>query len=443
MIEREGGFRFSILKKVMCLSINICQQRQRMPFGNKLVLSLIVLSAFRPGIPYAFAGDAGVNPPRRDMPDGAVSAPGPLRIKEHIIKTADGWEISISRYIIDTKGAEDPKAAVILCHGFNFNNLFWDLEKKVSLARYLARNGYDVWVPSLRGAGASSKPLISDIRGIVRLDLKNLPREIVQAPSNVTKTNWTIDDHVLNDVPAIVNYVKKKSGFEKVYWIGHSMGGIIMFGYLERIAQDDIAGFIPVGSMVIIPSPLTGHLKRIADQEPLLRASLIINTRLAANLRTYSLGKIKYPIEEILLKRENMDEGVIYRLFRNCISDTSPGVVSQFSTSIRTGSMISSDKTYDYSAGIGRVSVPLLIMAGGADAFVDESILRRCYDLVSSADKSLIVCSKRTGYSADYGHCDLLIGRNSRDEIYPVILEWLDRRSMHKSLIDRLREFFM
>ncbi|MBL7170451.1 MAG: alpha/beta fold hydrolase [Candidatus Omnitrophica bacterium] len=408
----------------------------------KILFSFIILLSIALSFPNAICENISQEPPTGEISKDSQVTASPLKIKEHIFKTKDGWEISITRYILKGKEPQECKAAVILCHGFNFNNLFWDLEKRVSLARYLAKNGYDVWTPSLRGSGASSKPFLNSVRGIVALDIKNMPREVVQAPSNMGKIRWTIDDHILQDAPAIVNYVKRQSGFEKVYWVGHSMGGIIMFGYLERVAQDDIAGFIPIGSMMLIPKPLTPHLKKIADQESLLRASLIINTRTAAQLRTYSLNKVKYPIEELLLNRENMDDGIIYRLFRNCVSDTSSGVVSQFANSIRQGSILSSDKSYNYSANINHITVPILILSGGADPFVSEDTLREYYKKVSSRDKEIIICSKDTGYSADYGHCDLLLGKKSKDEIYPVILNWLDERTEEKSFIDRLRDMF-
>ena len=49
----------------------------------------------------------------------------------------------------------------ILCHGLSYNLLFWDLGEEVSLPRYLADAGYDVWSLSLRDATPSSQPLSS------------------------------------------------------------------------------------------------------------------------------------------------------------------------------------------------------------------------------------------------------------------------------------------
>jgi len=263
----------------------------------------------------------------------------------------------------------------------------------------------------------------------VKFELGDIPQMLIKTPFDIMKFGWTIDDHIHKDVPAIIDFVKEKSGFDKVYWIGHSMGGIIMYGYLETEKQSDIAGFIPISSMMVIPQLLSPHLKTIANQKPLLTASLLINTTVASQLRNFTLGTVKHPIEELLFERENMDMDVMFRFFRVCIDDTSAGVVAQFSDSIRVGSIISSDRKYNYADNMRRINVPILIMGGSADGFVNKEALMAPYIRVSSRDKNIIIFSKENGYSTDYGHCDLLLGKNSEKEVYPVILEWLDERT--------------
>jgi polyhydroxyalkanoate synthase len=347
--------------------------------------------------------------------------------KVHSIKTEDRWEISIDRFRAES--GRSPKAAVILCHGFNINNNFWDIDSRSSLARFLARGGYDVWAPSLRGSGQSSKPILSRMRGIVKFDVRDIPGMFIKAPFDIAKFGWTIDDHIHQDLPAIIDFVKEKSGFDKLYWIGHSMGGIVMYGYLETEGQEDIAGFIPISSMMLIEQPLTPHLKRIASQKPLLTASLLVNSTVASQARNFTLGTVKHPIEDMLFKRENMYTDVMYRFFRLCIDDTSAGVVTQFSDSIRKGSILSHDGKYNYTANMYRIKVPIMVMGGGADEFADETVLKKSFGRVTSRDKSIVVFSKEKGYSVDYGHCDLILGKNSKKEVYPVILSWLDKRA--------------
>jgi len=225
------------------------------------MLFLCAMSAF-------LAIPAGVSAENARPENGRRGIVDVIRVEEHTVATEDKWRISINRYRLTDRPDGCFKPAVILCHGFNFNNLFWDLDESVSLARYLAEKGYDVWAPSLRGSGKSSKSVISSLKEALKFNLVALKEGI----TNFNKFNWTIDDHIQKDVPAIVDYVKKESGFDKVYWIGHSMGGIVMYGYLETVRQDDIAGFIPIGSMTWIDRPLPPHLQKVADQESLLQA---------------------------------------------------------------------------------------------------------------------------------------------------------------------------
>ncbi|MEE8360108.1 MAG: alpha/beta hydrolase [Candidatus Omnitrophota bacterium] len=384
-------------------------------YRNLKILLLSVLSVFLIG------ADAESQEPNA----------GKLSITEHITTTKDGWEISIRRYLFaDTD--KQPKGAVILCHGFNFNNIFWDIDPRSSLSRYLAKNGYDVWSPSLRGSGLSSKTLAAGLKDFTRLRPGNLARMITKTAKDVTKRTWTIDDHIHQDVPAIVDYVHERSGFDKVYWIGHSMGSIIMFGYLETEGEERIAGFISIGSMVVMTSPLTPQLQKIADQEEILAASLIVNTKVAGDLRSITFGAVKYPMEELLLDRENMHKEAVARLFRTCIEDTSSGVIRQFSRSIREGRMLSSvlsKEQYDYTANLDKITIPVMVMAGGRDGFVDQDAVIGCYHAVSSLDRRIVIFSKENGYSADYGHSDVLLGKMSEKEVYPVMLNWLDERT--------------
>jgi len=359
-----------------------------------------------------------------------IFAEGEVATKVYSVKTDDGWTLSLNKYALKDESLKK-KAAVILCHGFNINNRFWDLDKRCSIARYLAGNGYDVWVPSLRGSGLSSKPILADMRGMLKLDIVNVPQVLMKAPFDLTKFDWTIDDHIHRDVPVIIDLVRKESGFDKIYWIGHSMGGIIMFGYLENENHDTskIAGFVSIGSMMVITQPLSAGLKMIANQKPLLTASLLINTTAVSQFRNFTLGTVKSPIEELLMNSENMEADVMYKFFNIAIDDTSPGVVAQFSDSIKTGKMVSSDKSYSYTANLRLVNTPILVLGGNKDGFVSEEGLQKTYMMVGSKDKEVVIFSKSNGYSADYGHCDLILGKDSEREVYPVILNWLDGRT--------------
>ncbi|MFC1849735.1 alpha/beta hydrolase [candidate division CSSED10-310 bacterium] len=118
--------------------------------------------------------------------------------------TADGIMLSIKHY--ENPGAQP----VILQHGVVQNSNCWDLPVAGhSFAIYLADLGYDVWVPSYRGHGQDG--FVSE-----------------GEPGN----DWTIDKFVVYDIPAIVDYVIDYTG-KKPLWVGHSMGGMTVYGYLQ------------------------------------------------------------------------------------------------------------------------------------------------------------------------------------------------------------------
>jgi hypothetical protein len=47
---------------------------------------------------------------------------------------------------------------------------------------------------------------------------------------------------------------------------------------------------------------------------------------------------------------------------------------------------------------------------------------------LGSPDKSMMRFGKSNGHIADYAHCDLVWSRHAPIEIFPPIIEWLDRR---------------
>jgi hypothetical protein len=43
--------------------------------------------------------------------------------------------------------------------------------------------------------------------------------------------------------------------------------------------------------------------------------------------------------------------------------------------------------------------------------------------------RTFVEFRRDAGHSADYGHTDLLVGRNAATEVFPVVSAWLQARS--------------
>ena len=116
--------------------------------------------------------------------------------------TEDSWRLALSRYL--PARPLDGAPPVVLCPGFGLSGAIFDLDEEVSLARYLASRGYDVWVLDFRGRGASEKPRLWGRR----------------------RLRWCFDDYVDFDVPAALEAVCKTTGARQVQWVGLSMGAL-------------------------------------------------------------------------------------------------------------------------------------------------------------------------------------------------------------------------
>ena len=66
-------------------------------------------------------------------------------------------ELALTR--MGLPGREQRGAPVILVHGSFSNRRFWYSPKAIGLGPYLARAGFDVWIPEMRGHGLSPRNL--------------------------------------------------------------------------------------------------------------------------------------------------------------------------------------------------------------------------------------------------------------------------------------------
>ena len=48
------------------------------------------------------------------------------------------------------------------------------------------------------------------------------------------------------------------------------------------------------------------------------------------------------------------------------------------------------------------------------------------FEQVSSQDKELLLCGREHGFSADFGHIDLVLGTRAPAEVFPHIARWIE-----------------
>jgi len=317
----------------------------------------------------------------------------------HFVSTRDDWRIALYRYPAASPRYDTP---VLLCHGLGANRFNFDLGSEVSLARYLQREGFDVWSIDLRGRGSSGRKA---------------------SAGNGRGSPHVFDDYVGEDAGAAIRHVLGETGASQVHWVGHSMGGLVLYALLQGEEAESIA------SGVAIASPgSNAHLGRAPLSSvlfPVLRLFPRIPLSFLASGLAPLLARVRLPGDALFLNRDNVEIRPLERAICFLVADVSGGEISQFQDWMRSGDFRTYDRKTSYEQNLGKVRRPLFCIAGAKDHLVPPASVAAAYDRIGSERKDFLVLGREQGQEEDYGHGDLLMGKNVRREVFPRILEWL------------------
>jgi polyhydroxyalkanoate synthase len=359
------------------------------------------------------------------------------------VPTSDGWKIALWRHKPDELDKKIPP--VILCHGMLSNRFDLDFNEKhgdkYSLARYLA-NGeddekvkFDVWVLELRGRGRGYERSYSPLTQPLKYD-------------------WDFDTYVEHDVPDAIRFVKRKRDSESVLWIGHSMGGMLAYAYGEtEEGKQSLQGAITIGS----PAKFDGAMANLIKAEFILflfkawcntprQGRPFLLPWMAGSLIDYIPQKIIDEVAKIIANVENVDMEVLNEFLEKGGDVSSTKLVyhllfcaetNNFCKFPRWPRLCKKFRDYpilskifcpdSYGDNLKNFVSPILLIAGGGDQLGTPDAVFYAYDKIGSKDKEYREFSIDRGYSADYGHIDLVIGRNSKKEVFKEIYDWLKK----------------
>jgi pimeloyl-ACP methyl ester carboxylesterase len=291
-------------------------------------------------------------------------------------------------------------APVLLVHGFGQNRHAWHLPSR-SFSNYLARAGFDVFNLDLRGHGRSRH------LGALRTS--------------------QVADYVREDIPAAVREISRISGGQPLFYIGHSMGGLIGYAAAEALGAS-LAGLVTLGSpyqfgrgswpltvasqlvlrmdaLVTLPERAAASLRPLGEAMRLLRGFV---ESPVFPIRPYAAGSMEPAIlgQHLSLAMDAGSFAVLKNLFRD-------GVESR-RTGHRRGGITG------YADGFERSSVPLLVIAGTKDELAPPASVYPAYEASRARD--------RTYRKFPLGHIDLIVGRDAPLSVWPLIESWIRKR---------------
>lgn len=309
------------------------------------------------------------------------------------VATQDGAHVVLGRYL--ARGQRRFREPVILCHGLGANRFTFDFGGRHTLARQLAERGFEAWILELRGRGLAGAAKGS-----------------------------SFDRQVEHDVGTALRTVLAAGGAKEALWVGHSKGGMLALAHLAKHPRAPIRALATLGS----PTSFTEQtaLKPFARVvRPLLSAPAVPIEKLS------KLALVVPPPDwfmRYLVHPENLEPEVRRRALANVGADVAGGVGRQFLGWIQQGRWTSEDGQVDYAAGLRNVAAPALLIGGTRDLLSPPSSAHHAAKWLAGAVET-VTAGRESGFREDYGHGDLVLGRHAPEEIYPRVIQFLERRA--------------
>jgi pimeloyl-ACP methyl ester carboxylesterase len=230
------------------------------------------------------------------------------------------------------------------------------------------------------------------------------------------------------DVPAAIGYVKKQTDADKITWIGHSMGGLLIYAYIGSFGQNDVDKIVTIGAPV-----------RFHPLDKMSEIYMAAGTRLIPQYQGVPAEPIfkviaapmsKMPaISAWVLNPYNFSQDTSYRYMANSIPNLSGGTMRQIGRWAKTDRFDSMDGSIDYRAGLSKITVPALVMGGKLDNLAPTWATYPGYESIASADKSYVLLGQANGCREDHAHGGIVLGNWAKAEVYQVIQDWLDTQN--------------
>lgn len=310
------------------------------------VSGIAVLSLFLHGV--ARAAEPGVEIGRRD----------------YLVDAADpGIRLSIREVVAKGAGRVAQERVVVLVHGSGMPSrpAFDVSERSASLAEYLARRGFAVYLFDIRSCGWSTREAAM-----------NAPPD---ANPGVARSNLAI-----RDVGAVVDHVRSARGVARVSVLGWSWGGTLAGWYASLQPEK-------VGRLVLYAAAYSGS----REVKPVTPAP-------AYSLYAASLDALKgrfakfYPLPDGEPPRP---DAIVVALSRDLL-ESDPTSAGRDPPAIRVPAGAWEDIDYLASGRLlynaSFIQAPTLVVHGGADGVVplwhSEALMR---DLTHAASRKLVV----------------------------------------------------
>ncbi len=283
--------------------------------------------------------------------------------------TVDGWQLEIQ----ETPPRGDPIGAVLLTHAMMVDRRTFHRGGQ-GLAPFLAEQGWRVFTADFRGRSGSGRS----------------PRD---------GGEWTYDDIIFHDLPALVTAVRARIGALRLVFGGHSLGGH------TGLAAAGLKLFdVPPEAFVLLSSNIW-------------RPSLEPNPfrRLRKGALFWFFHQIAKPLGYFPSRTVRMGP-----------CDEAGPYVADLRRTWSEDRWGSRDGRVDYTAGLADLDVPILSVIGEGDRLMAHPVgAKRWFDAVGSARAEFWLAGRgRFGLSFDPNHMTLVTSADAKP-LWAEIERWM------------------
>ncbi|XP_069681266.1 lipase member K-like [Periplaneta americana] len=225
-----------------------------------------------------------VNGDSKDNPEAFLDGSGMIvyngyPTQTHTVMTEDGYALTVQR-IPRGRGkcnfTSCEKGVVLLVHGLSGSSIIWVFTgKDNALAYMLADQGYDVWMPNLRGNEYST--------------MHTRQRD----PGTKEFWDFSLNEGGVYDLPAVIDYILEKTGKEKIIYVGHSMGTTMFYIMMSQRPEYNQKFTVMIS---LAPIVYTSHIRQFA-----VNVIAYLSDPVSKLLNLISLSHIK-PMPHVLSK---------------------------------------------------------------------------------------------------------------------------------------------
>lgn len=304
-------------------------------------------------------------------------------------RSADGWECPLYRLRALPGRHATP---VVLLHGAVLERRAFHLREQGSLASALLEAGFELWMPGHRGDRQSQPPAQSgpvDFDAVVQLDL-----------------------------PAAAERIRALTGCPRALWVGHELGGQLLWAFLASGGADQVAAGATLGAPMLFAPPasrarMAGQIARLLPAHWSLPLQAVARALSPSGLDHHGAA----------LARQ-LDGPARRGVMVHAVGDLRAGFVRQADTWLRAGRLVDRHDRRDYLSALSGCTVPMLAVGSEDDPRCPPAAARA--PLVELAPGA----GRWHNLGSGWGHVDLVLGERAQQELHPVLCDWL--RTNHR-----------